>query len=63
MFKCQPTNPFDPVLLGMRVWAVWNRNLHIGIGLVVAGLILFSAAGAGMYYYSKSLKCGFFLEC
>ncbi|KAF5321137.1 hypothetical protein D9619_001688 [Psilocybe cf. subviscida] len=47
---------FSEILLGMRVWAVWNRNKYIGIGLVISGVILFSASGVGMYYYANSLK-------
>lgn len=46
-----------PVLLTVRVWALWNRDIAVSIALPIGFLGIWVPASIAGYYYIQALHC------
>jgi hypothetical protein len=52
-------SPFEheTVILLMRTWALWDRNKHISLGLLILGASAFAASSFTLNQWLLSLTC------
>lgn len=46
-----------PVLLSLRTWAVWGRDLKVGIGLLILYMAIMIPNAVNMAFFLKSVTC------